>query len=57
MEFQKIMDIKLIVFLEKGLDKWRRVCIFTKEKNEQFELNAIILFEVFNKNLIQFACR
>lgn len=42
-------------YFRKGLDKWRRVCVFTKEKKVQFELYAIIFFEIFNKNLIQFA--
>ncbi len=44
-------------FFRKGLDKWRRVCVFTKEKKDQFELYAIVLFDIFNKNLIRFACR
>lgn len=41
-------------FFRKGLDKWRNVCIFTKEKKEQFELYAIIIFDIFNKNLTLF---
>ena len=43
-------------FFRKGLDKWRRVCVFTKEKREQFELYAQILFDIFTKNLSQFNC-
>jgi hypothetical protein len=49
------MDIKPTAFFRKGLGKWRKVCVFTKEKREQFELYATILFEIFNKNSIQFA--
>lgn len=41
-------------FFRKGLDKWRRVCVFTKKKKEQFELYTIILFEIFIKNLSLF---